>query len=306
MRIRRAAPAGLQAIHQGGRRRQPPPGRRTSQDIAEIKAAMYEWLEREHPRTVRAVFYAMEVRGFVHKTEGECKETVGRLLTIMRRDGTLPCDWIEDPDRAEKSPWTHDSLQDFVRFSVAAYRRALWSNQPERVEIWLEKNALASRLYEVTEEYDVPLMVCGGFTSLSFLHEAATKIAHVGKPTHLYYFGDHDPSGKDIDRVVEKDLRHFAPHADITFTRMAVTRAQIAKYNLPTRPTKKSDARAKNFKGESTEIDAMSVDVLQQLVRDCIEPHIHHGLLAQTRRAEANDKKKLRELFDVRPKKKRR
>ena len=38
------------------------------------------------------------------------------------------------------------------------------------VEIWLEKDALAGVLVDVTSRYDVPLMVTRGYPSMSFLH----------------------------------------------------------------------------------------------------------------------------------------
>lgn len=50
-------------------------------------------------------------------------------------------------------------------------------------------------------------MVTRGYSSLSFLHSAAETIEAKNKPTYLYYFGDHDPSGRDITRVTEQRLR---------------------------------------------------------------------------------------------------
>ena len=59
----------------------------------------------------------------------------------------------------------------------------------------MEKDALSGVLYDVTREFDVPLMVTRGYPSLTFMHSAADKINEINKPTHIYYFGDHDPSG---------------------------------------------------------------------------------------------------------------
>ena len=38
-----------------------------------------------------------------------------------------------------------------------AYRRALWDSHSNRVEVWLEKDALSGMLVEETSELDVPL-----------------------------------------------------------------------------------------------------------------------------------------------------
>jgi hypothetical protein len=57
-----------------------------------------------------------------------------------------------------------------------------------------------------------------------------------GRPTHIYYFGDWDPSGKDIPRAALKRVREFAPEAEIAFARIAVTPEQITTQHLLTRP----------------------------------------------------------------------
>jgi len=154
------------------------------------------------------------------------------------------------------------------------YRRALWHEQADYVEVWLEKDALAGVLYDVTGEWDVPLMVVRGYSSLSFLHSAGEAIAAYGKRTFIYYFGDYDPSGVDIARKVEAGLREFAPTVEIHFERVAVTPAQITLWNLPTRPTKKTDSRSKHFQGESVEVDAIPPQDLRDLAETCIVQHL--------------------------------
>ena len=191
-----------------------------------IRAAIYDVLHDDHPATVRQVFYQLVGRGVTEKTEGEYKRTVVRLLTNMRRNREIPFSWIADNTRWMRKPTTHSSLRDMLQMSTETYRRAVWNDQPHYVEIWLEKEALAGVLYEETYEWDVPLMVTRGYSSLSFLHGAAQTITEVGKSTYLYYFGDYDPSGCDITRAVERGIRELAPDAEIYFSRVAVPEAR--------------------------------------------------------------------------------
>lgn len=142
----------------------------------------------------------------------------------------------------------------------------------------------------MTREWDVPLMVTRGYSSISYLHSAAETIAAKGCPTFFYYFGDYDPSGCDITRSVEEGIRRFAPGADITFERVAVTTEQIRDMRLPTRPTKKSDSRSKGFEGESVEVDAIPPRGLKQLATGCIERHIDRRALAELRRVEDEER----------------
>jgi hypothetical protein len=56
---------------------------------------------------------------------------------------------------------------------------------------------------------------------------------------------------------------------------MAVTEAQIADWDLPTRPTKASDTRAKAFGSTpSVELDAIEPNQLRALVQETIELHL--------------------------------
>jgi hypothetical protein len=147
---------------------------------------------------------------------------------------------------------------------------------------------------EETEVYDVPLMVARGYSSLSFLHSAAMAIEAKGKPAYIYHFGDLDPSGVDAARDIEAKLRRYAPDAEIHFERPAVTRAQADEWNLPTRPTKMTDSRAKKFGSPtSVELDAIPAAKLRQLVRDCIERHINQDQLALLRVAEKSERELL-------------
>lgn len=268
-------------------------GRRGKTEIQAVCAAIYQALKEDAPMTVRQVFYRLVSRGVIAKTEGEYKSTIVRLLGEMRRSGEVPFDWIADNTRWMRKPRTYTSLESMLRITAEAYRRAVWDNQPVYVEIWLEKDALAGVLMEETSAWDVPLMVTRGYPSLSYLHSAAEAIAAQGKPAHLYYFGDYDPSGLDIPRKVEKDLREFAPGAEIHFERVAVTRRQIAEMALPTRPTKKTDSRAKNFIGESVEVDAIPPRELREIVRGCITRHVNEREYEALKVAEASERESL-------------
>jgi hypothetical protein len=243
--------------------------------------------------TVRQVFYRAVSGGIVDKTEAEYKTTICRLLGRMRRERQIPFGWIADSTRWMRKPDSHTGLESLLEASVKFYRRALWNDQDVYVEIWLEKDALAGVLYDVTASWDVPLMVTRGYPSLSYLYEAAESIAARGKPSYLYYFGDYDPSGVDITRAVEEGLREFAPNAEIHFERVAVTPKQIKRWKLPTRPTKKTDSRSKGFADESVEVDAIEPGRLRQLARNCIEPHVDDDTLAATQRTERLERETL-------------
>jgi hypothetical protein len=265
-----------------------------------VRAAIEDFLAEMHPATDRQTFYNIaSKRGLIAKDEKQYKHTIVRLLGEMRRSGRIPFEWIADHTRWMRKPKTYSSLADMLERTSQFYRRALWDSMPVYVEIWLEKDSLAGVIYDVTEEYDVPLMVTRGYPSLSFLHNAAETIRAHGEPTYLYYFGDADPSGKDISRAVEAGIREFASEVEIHFDRVAVTDEQIVAWNLPTRPTKLTDSRAKTYGGPSVELDAIEPDVLRGLVRDCIIQHIDFDELKRLEALEAAGRESLGNLAEL-------
>lgn len=271
--------------------------RRTKAEIEALKSALFEIVRDLRPVTVRQVFYQAVSRGLVEKSEREYKNVVGRLLVNMRREGIIPYSWITDATRWMRKPETFDGLAHALREMARYYRRSLWSEAPVYVEIWCEKDALAGVLYEVTDEYDVPLMVGRGFSSLSYLHSAAEAMRAAGKPVHVYYFADHDPSGLTAMRVAHRELRAFAPDVELHFHHAAVTWEQVERWRLPTRPTKKTDSRAKRYGNKpSVELDAIPPDRLRMLVRECIERHIDPGVLERLEQIEREERRVLEQL----------
>lgn len=224
-----------------------PTKRRTRTELDSIRNALYETLAADNPATVRQVFYRLVSAGVIEKTEVEYKGRVCRLLAEMRRDGSLPFDWIADNTRWMRKPTSFSSPEQALRQTAEFYRRAVWDEQNAYVEVWLEKDALSGVIYDVTAAWDVPLMPTRGYPSLSFLYSAAYNIRQIDKPTFIYYLGDHDPSGVNIPEVVERNLRELAPECDITFERLAVKEEQIEAFGLLTRPHEKRRIRGQRI-----------------------------------------------------------
>ncbi|MGI9084729.1 MAG: hypothetical protein ACR2FE_05480 [Aeromicrobium sp.] len=227
--------------------------------------------------------------GAVEKSE-KAYSAVQREVLKLRRSGALPYEWIADGTRWHIKNQSWSGVEQALADASSSYRRALWNDQNVYVEVWSEKEAISSIVSEVTNEWDVPLMIARGFASESFLWTTASTIRNVRKPTIVYQLGDHDPSGVAAWKHVQRRLTEFAPDAEIYFERLAVTEEQIISLNLPTRPTKQTDSRAKNFHGDSVEVDAIPTSVLRGLVNDAIESHINPTALKATRLAEAHER----------------
>ena len=268
--------------------------RRTRIDIGFLCDVIDDVVSADAPMTVRQVFYQLVGRGVIAKTESEYNNVVVRLLARMRLEGRIPWSWITDGTRWMHKSVRYGSVEEALEATRQHYRRDYWRELDDYVEVWLEKDALAGVLYRVTDEWGVPLMVTRGFASLSYIHNAAETIQRVGKPTHIYYFGDYDPSGVEIDRNLERRLREFAPYSEIHFERVAVRREQIDEFDLPTRPTKRGANHGHGLhEGESVEVDAIPPPMLLELVRTVIERHVDPARVAVLEAAEASERELL-------------
>ncbi len=125
----------------------------------------------DKPVTVRQAFYLVSSAGDVDKdTTGYRK--VQRQLLAMRREGLVPYGWIADNTRWRIRVNTHTGLSDFLEESSQLYRRDLWQNAEERVEVWCEKDSIAGVLQKVTSEYRVDLLPARGYSSETFAYQA--------------------------------------------------------------------------------------------------------------------------------------
>src|SRR5262245_66405753 len=77
----------------------------TKELIEERGAALLAIITEMQPMTVRQVFYQATVRGLVEKAESGYAK-VQTDLTIMRRSGDLPYDWLADNTRWQRKPRT--------------------------------------------------------------------------------------------------------------------------------------------------------------------------------------------------------
>lgn len=249
--------------------------RATKAEMEHRRARLFDIVERDQPMTVRHAYYRAVVEGLVPKTEagyGRIQRTLGE----MRERGHLPFEWIVDNTRWMRKPRSFDSLEACLADAAASYRRALWSDAAETVEVWCESDSIAGTIADVCAERDVPLMVTKGYPSKSFAHAAARQIEADGRPANLYYVGDLDPAGMEIERSLVDALIRYAPgaagHGMISFERIALTRTQADELDLPGTPAKNRKRLA--FVGDAVEVEALPAPMLRSLVTEAIVRHV--------------------------------
>ena len=197
---------------------------------------------------------------------------------------------------------SYDGPEDFAHVAADIYRKDYWMDSPVRVEVWVEKDAMAGKLMPVVrDEFGLGLYVSRGFASETYLQEAAAHIRSDGRPTYIYLLTDFDASGMNIAETVERELVKQSRPMVVRVERLAAKPEQIEEYGLITQPVTYTDSRARKFieryGNETVELDAIPASEVRRLVRDAIERHMDPRRLELLRMVEQEERAGIRVLF---------
>jgi hypothetical protein len=98
-----------------------------------------------------------------------------------------------------------------------------------------------------------------------------------GQRVVIIHLGDHDPSGLDMTRDLQKRIEMFSDDLDglVELERIALNMGQIKERNPPPNPAKTTDSRfaeyQREFGNESWELDALPPAYLVELVQKHID-----------------------------------
>lgn len=274
--------------------------RRTQAQVTQLEIQILQVLLEDHPQSVRHVFYRMtdpRLPEPVDKTDRGYNQVQARLVS-MRRDGTVPYRWISDSTRRGYHTNTFTGAGDFLERMHGLYRGNLWQDSQTHVEVWCESRSLAGVIQGECRRLAVSLYPCGGFASLTLVHEAVDDINEMDKGrVVVLYVGDFDPAGVLIDQAVERELRE---HCDINleFRRLAINPQQIRDYDLPTKPRKETERRRMDIT-ETVEAEAMPAAIMRRLVVDAVEGYLPAGRLGAMKAVEEGERLGLSRLAGI-------
>lgn len=260
-------------------------------------------LRADHPQSVRHVFYRMtdpRLAEPVEKSDRGYRHVQDRCVKL-RRSGLVPYDWIADMSRRGYFVNTFSDASDFLSRMKGLYRADLWQDAMFRCEVWAESRSIASVVQRDCQELAVPLYPCGGFSSLSFVHAAASEHNALDddRPLVVLYIGDWDPAGVLIDAALERELRtHLKPSIQLDFQRIAINEEQIEQYDLPTKPRKATDLRSQHVKS-TVEAEAMPARTLRRILRAEIETLLPQNALAVAKVAERSEREQIERMAQL-------
>ena len=261
--------------------------------------------------TLRQLYYQFVARALVPNNDREYKR-LGDVVGDARMAGLVDWSAIEDRTRFLRTTPTWESPSEILSTCAESFHIDPWAGSAERVEVWVEKDALVGVVEAACDPLDVPYFSCRGYTSMTAIYEAAQRITRhleAGRVVHVLHLGDHDPSGVDMSRDIEDRIKRlvtvdmeesgrFTSRDDVEdalcagfdFERIALNRDQVTKYGPPPNPAKLTDSRANGYVKlhgyESWELDALEPTVLVKLIKDKVKQRIDPGSWYKAKKAE--------------------
>ncbi|WP_031039777.1 hypothetical protein [Streptomyces sp. NRRL F-5650] len=281
-------------------------GKRFSQSsldlIATAESICRDYAAQGFDLTLRQLYYQFVARGYIANKQTEYKR-LGGIVNDARLAGLLDWDYIVDRTRNLRGLSHWDNPESVIQSAAYGYRTERWANQPHRVEVWIEKDALVGVISQVCQRNDVNYFSCRGYTSQSELWGASQRMIRyeqAGQKPVIIHLGDHDPSGVDMTRDIEDRMALFG--ADVTVQRIALNMDQVEAHRPPPNPAKLTDSRATAYIREhgrsSWELDALEPTLLDQLIEDEIWAWRDAGLWEQETQAMERERTLLRGVAD--------
>jgi hypothetical protein len=246
--------------------------------------------------TLRALHYQLVGLGMTNDMS-HYKKVISAMIDA-RWNGEVEFDVFSDLDRVMVGATRYnetsveesvDDAKEAINSWMNYYFKNRWENQSYYPEILIEKKALQGVFQGVCKKWNVALGACKGYPSLTFLHEAHLRYKEAiekGKQPIIIYFGDYDPSGEDIPRSIQENMRKF--DVEIELKRIALMEHQVVEWKLPPAPAKETDTRTKNWDGlGQVELDAVKPEKTIQLCEDAIKEIFDFDLYKKLQKIEA-------------------
>lgn len=253
--------------------------------------------------SLRQLYYQMVKANLIENTDKMYKK-LGALIKNARLAGIVDWYMIEDRGRRTNKNAHWEDPGDIMESAVESFAIDKWEDQEIHIEIMVEKDALSGVFWPVCERNDVRFTACKGYPSTTILHTMGARLGDKileDKEVHILHFGDHDPSGIDMTDDLVGRLSMFAKEP-IQVVRLALNMDQVDQYQPPENPAKVTDSRFKaymiEFGTSSWELDALTPDVLGNLIEDYIMDHRDGELWNDAVQREDEYRQELQEFVD--------
>ncbi|MDP9301034.1 MAG: hypothetical protein M3P43_09115 [Actinomycetota bacterium] len=248
--------------------------------------------------TLRQLFYKLVTENLIANKPEEY-ERLGQVMSDARYWGLIDWDMLIDRTRTMWDFPYRDDERDAIEVAAHGFMLDPWTDQKQRVEVWIEKDAAIGVIQSICRDLRVPYGSTRGYHSTSGVKQGASRIFKIltGGDQKLLalHLADHDPSGWDMTRDLQGRLREivsadlgrqilatggFEDRADalgeggawyednVEIRRLALNVDQVQGLDLLPQPLKTkngmfSDTRAKRYVQETGRTEGWELDALE-------------------------------------------
>jgi hypothetical protein len=263
--------------------------------IEEAKRICREYAAQGIRMTLRTLYYQYIARDTfpeswrdpvagTKNTQANYKK-LSKLVSDARIGGLLDWNWIEDSGRTSRGgDYGYDDVTEAVLSLPSGYSITHWDGQAHLFEVMFEKDALTEIIAQPCRNWRVTYTACKGSPSTSLMKETADRLrwkaqAEGVQDVTLLYLGDHDPTGLDISRDIERRLKLYRCPDKVQLKRIALNLDQIQEFSPPPSPAKETDSRYQAYVDRFGVTDTWELDALEpRLMRSLVEDEILAGL----------------------------
>ena len=109
--------------------------------IEHVNAVVTEYQRQGYELTLRQTYYQLVARGFIENSEKSYKR-IGDLINNARLAGLIDWNAITDRTRELRGGNCNVPPAEIIKDNARFFSLDKWTNQPNYVEIWVEKDAL--------------------------------------------------------------------------------------------------------------------------------------------------------------------
>lgn len=276
---------------------------KTLEVLQQANTILADYQRQGFVMSLRQLFYQFVRRNWMENTYNNYKR-LGEVLKVGRNHGIVDWDFMEDRVRNLTTPFAVENSKHMMDTACHWFNHNPWLDQPNRVEVWVEKDAVFGVINPTCEELRTPHFAARGYASTSELYSAGKRFSQYetqGQRVTVLYLGDHDPSGINMRDDIEKRVCAYS-RMDIEVRRIALTMEQIEEFDPPPNTTKEKDSRTAAYEAEfgpvCWELDALNPEDMVKLIRSEVEALIDPDIWEESMAREQEERIKLERVRD--------
>jgi hypothetical protein len=212
-----------------------------------VKEQLVDFDNQSIVPTLRGMYYTLVNLKVLPKTQA-AYHSFSTATRRCRENGMLSINCFADHTRKVINDFNdrYETIDDYIYTGIYYlenskhdYKVPRWYDQPNHIEIWLEKDAAVETFRSIVSGLDVYVAPNRGNSSVAFFNTNVERLKRKqrreGKKLRVRYFGDADPSGEMMDGVYKRKFEKYGLY-NVDFKRLAVTKEQIDRFELLTDP----------------------------------------------------------------------